>query len=201
MHQSLELSTCAMIYAAPCIHCQYWWQIAIVWVSLDKYNGNLVLCVLTISIIRVHHLKMRLTKTVLKNLRQFISSLLSLQSASPSQRHFLWMHSPEPQGISLREHLCGGSGWRPHCSRDSSEWSAQSASSSHTQFSGMQEEFLHWNSWAPHVAGGQFTSSLPSLQSLWLLQRKLIDTQRPLEQVNSAGLQVTFPASKNLRDL
>lgn len=133
-------------------------------------------------------------------LRQFISSLPSLQSASPSQRHFLWMHSPEPHCTSLGEHFTGGTGWRPHCSRDSSDWSEQSASSSHTQLIGIQVELLHWNSWTPQVGGAQSSSSLPSLQSSWPLQTKFLEMHCPLLQVNSAGLQVTLP-KRNRRPL
>lgn len=126
-------------------------------------------------------------------LRQLTSSLPSLQSGSPSHRHFLWMHSPEPHWISLAGHFVCIAGCRPHCSRDSSDWSEQSASSSHTQLRGMQEEVLHWNSCAPQVGGAQSSSSLPSSQSSWPLHTKFLETQRPLEQVNSSALQVMLP--------
>lgn len=125
-------------------------------------------------------------------LQQFISSLPSLQSASPSQRHFLWTHSPEPHCISLGIHVTVWIGWRPHCSRDSSDWSEQSASLSHTQLNGMQVPLLHWNSCAPQVGAAQSTSSLPSLQSSFPLQTKLLEMHCPLAQVNSTGLQVTL---------
>ena len=130
------------------------------------------------------------------DLRQLTSSLPSLQSGSPSHRHFLWMHSPEPHWISLAGHLVWITGWRPHCSRDSSDWSEQSASSSHTQLMGMQEEVLHWNSWGPQVGGAQSSSSLPSLQSSWPLHMKFLEMQRPLEQVNSSELHVMLPIKR-----
>lgn len=125
-----------------------------------------------------------------------ISSLPSLQSGSPSHRHFLWMHSPEPHWISLAGHLKCITGWRPHCSRDSSDWSEQSASSSHVQLMGMQEEELHWNSRAPQDGGAQSSSSLPSLQSSWPLHTKFLEIQRPLEQVNSSELHVMLPIER-----
>lgn len=56
-------------------------------------------------------------------LRQFASSLPSLQSESPSHLHFLWIHSPELHCISLDEHLAGGVGLRPQRDGDSSDWS------------------------------------------------------------------------------
>lgn len=130
-----------------------------------------------------------------------ISSLPSLQSGSPSQRHFLWMHSPEPHCTSLAEHFTEGAGWRPHCSRDSSEWSEQSASSSHTQLRGMQVELLHWNSWTPQVGGAHSSSSLPSLQSSWPLQTKLLEIHCPLLHVKSDGLQVTLPGVKGAGEI
>lgn len=128
--------------------------------------------------------------------RQLTSSLPSLQSESPSHRHFLWMHSPEPHWISLAGHLVCITGWRPHSSMDSSDWSEQSASLSHTQLWGMQEEALHWNSWAPHDGGAQLSSSLPSLQSSWPLHTKFLEMQRPLEQVNSSALHVMLPIER-----
>lgn len=66
-----------------------------------------------------------------QNLRQFFSSLPSLQSGSPSHLHFLCMHSPELHCTSLDEHLLGGVGF-PQRWGDSSDWSWQSTSSSHT---------------------------------------------------------------------
>lgn len=58
-----------------------------------------------------------------RHLRQLASSVPSLQSRSPSQRHFLWMHSPLRHCMSLDAHLAGGVGWRPHWDGDSSDWS------------------------------------------------------------------------------
>lgn len=125
--------------------------------------------------------------------QQFFSSLPSLQSGSPSQRHFLCMHSPEPHCISLGEHLAGGVGLRPQRSGDSSDWSWQSTSSSHSQLLGMHVLFPQGTSLGPQEDGAQSCSSLPSPQSSSPLQTKLRDTQRPLAQVNSRGAHVMLP--------
>ena len=58
-------------------------------------------------------------------IRQLASSLPSLQSGSPSHRHFLWIQSPEWHCISLDEHFAGGVGWWPQREGDSSDWSCR----------------------------------------------------------------------------
>ncbi len=131
------------------------------------------------------------------HLQQFFSSLPSLQSGSPSQRHFLWIHSPEPHCISLGEHLAGGVGLRPQRSGDSSDWSWQSTSSSHSQLLGMQVLFPQGTSLGPQEEGAQSCSSLPSPQSSSPLQTKLRETQRPLAQVNSRGAHVMLPKQED----
>lgn len=125
--------------------------------------------------------------------RQFLSSLPSLQSASPSQRHLGWIHSPEPHCISLAEHFTDGVGFLPQCSGDSSDWSWQSTSLSHTQPIGIHDALPHWNWFGPQEEGEQPNSSVPSPQSSSPLHTKFCETQRPLAQVNSRGEQVILP--------
>lgn len=80
---------------------------------------------------------------------QSLSSLISLQSLSPSQIHARYTQLPLSQRKSDGGHVLGGHLW---CS---SEPSAQSTWPSHSQWSGIQlPSDWHWNSCWWHIPGG-----------------------------------------------
>ena len=81
------------------------------------------------------------------DLRQFASSDLSLQSASPSHFQFMWTHSPLPHWNSpTGQRGFWGSVLRLQRSIDSSDLSLQSGSPSQLQRAGMHSESLQRNS-------------------------------------------------------
>lgn len=112
--------------------------------------------------------------TACVDLRQFVSSDLSLQSASPSHFQFMWTHSPLPHWNSpagQRGFL--GSVLRLQRSMDSSDLSLQSGSPSQLHSVGMHSESLQRNSCWPQVGAEHFSSSLPSPQSSSLSHTKM----------------------------
>lgn len=100
------------------------------------------------------------------DLRQFVSSDLSLQSASPSHFQFMWTHSPLPHWNSPtgQRGFCG-SVLRLQRSMDSSDLSLQSGSPSQLHRAGIHSESLQRNSCCPQVGAVHFSSSLASPQS------------------------------------
>lgn len=124
--------------------------------------------------------------TVGVDLRQFVSSDLSLQSASPSHFQFMWTHSPLPHWNSptgQRGFL--GSVLRLQRSMDSSDLSLQSGSPSQLHSVGMHSESLQRNSCWPQVGAEHLCSSLPSPQSSSPSQTKIGATHFPLRHWKS----------------
>lgn len=100
------------------------------------------------------------------DLRQFASSDLSLQSASPSHFQFTWTHSPLPHWNSpTAQRGFWGSVLRLQRSMDSSDLSLQSGSPSQLHRAGIHSESLQRNSCWPQVGAEHFSSSLASPQS------------------------------------
>lgn len=134
--------------------------------------------------------------TSVVDLRQFASSDLSLQSASPSHFQFMWTHSPLPHWNSpTRQRGFWGSVLLLQRSMDSSDLSLQSGSPSQLHSAGIHSESLHRNSCWPQVGAEHFSSSLASPQSSSPSQTKIGATHFPLRHWKSLDRQALASTS------
>lgn len=150
--------------------------------SLEQLKSPMETINMNLSVIIILFLCLKSTA----DLRQFSSSDLSLQSASPSHFQFTWTHSPLPHWNSpTGQRGFWGSVRRLHRSMDSSDLSLQSGSPSQLHRAGMHSELLQRNSCWPQVGAEHFSSSLASPQSSSPSHTKVWATHFPLRHGKS----------------